>query len=153
MGNEQENSAEQKEAVSETEGLNREIEAGKAIIAEMKNSLAGKESEIAALSKSLGETQKAAEMTGKSLAAAVGAYRELIVHQNPGVLAELISGDSVETINKSLQSARAVMARARQEVEAEAAKIRVPAGAPQRVPQDLSALTAREKIQIGIKGN
>jgi hypothetical protein len=138
MENEQENRAEPTAEEPDTGALQKEIEAGKAVIAEMKNNLVQKESEIAALN--------------KSLTAAVGAYRGVVVQGNPGVLAELINGDSVETINTSLQSARAVMARARQEVEAEAARVRVPAGAPQRAPQDFSSLTAREKIRIGIKG-
>jgi hypothetical protein len=138
MENEQKNTAEQTTKESDMVALQREIEAGKTVIEEMKQALAAKESEIAELN--------------TSLKGAVSAYRELIVQGNPGVLAELISGTSIETINSSLHSARAVMARARQEVEAEAARVKVPAGAPQRTPQDLGGLTAREKIQIGIRG-
>jgi hypothetical protein len=152
MENEPENTIEQKPEEPDTEALQREIEAGKAGIAEMKNNLAAKETEIVALNKSLEETRAAAVSVSKSLAAAVGAYRELIVRGNPGVLADLVGGDTIEKVDASLQNARAIMARARQEVEAEAARVRVPAGAPQRAPQDLAALTAREKIQIGIRG-
>ena len=153
MENEQENTSEDiSEETAETESLQREIEVGKAVIAEMKNTLAARESEIGALNTALEEARAAAETTGKSLAGAVGAYRELIVQGNPGVLAEMIGGESIEKVDGSLQNARAIMARARREVEAEVAKVRVPAGAPQRAPQDLAALTAREKIQIGIRG-
>ena len=56
-------------------------------------------------------------------------------------------------MNESLKNARALMERVRQEMEAEAAKTRVPAGAPQRAPLDLSALSAREKIQYALGGS
>jgi hypothetical protein len=41
---------------------------------------------------------------------------------------------------------------ARREIEAEAARSRIPAGAPQRTPPDMSGLSAREKIQYGLGG-
>ena len=151
MENEQENTIEEKQEEPDLEGLQREIEAGKAAVAEMKSALSAKETEISALNKSLEETGAVKENVSKSLTAAVGAYRELVVRGNPGLLAEMISGDSIEKVDASLQSARAIMARARQVVEAEAERVRVPAGAPQRAPQDLAALTAREKIQIGLR--
>ena len=42
------------------------------------------------------------------------------------------------------------MSKVRQEVGAENARVRVPAGAPQRTSADLSALSAREKIRFGM---
>jgi len=38
-------------------------------------------------------------------------------------------------------------------MEEEVSKARIPAGAPQRVPPDLSALSPREKIQYAIGGS
>jgi predicted RNase H-like nuclease (RuvC/YqgF family) len=134
----------------DNEALVREIESGKAAIAELKQALATRDGEVAALNQSLEDVKKRLEETGKSLATAVTTYRELVIQTNPGVLAEMVTGDSIEKVNDSLQSARAIMERARREVEAEAARVRVPAGAPQRAPQDLSALSAREKIQYGL---
>jgi hypothetical protein len=158
MANEPENNIQVEEELQgpenpdlDTAALQREIESGRAAIAELKQALAAKEGEVVVLNQSLEETQKRLGETEKSLAAAVGGYRELIVQANPGVLAEMIGGDSVEKINASLQSARSIMDKARREVEAEAARLKVPAGAPPRVPPDLSALTAREKIQLGLK--
>ena len=80
-------------------------------------------------------------------------YKEIVVQANPGVLAEMITGDTIEEVNESLKNARAIMERVRQEMEAEAARTRIPAGAPQRAPLDLSALSAREKIQYAIRGS
>lgn len=66
------------------------------------------------------------------------------------MLAELITGETVDEINESLKKARALIERVKQEMEAETAKTMVPAGAPQRMPMDLSALSPREKIQYAI---
>jgi hypothetical protein len=76
-----------------------------------------------------------------------------VIQANPGVLAEIITGDTVEEVNESLKHARSLVERVRQEMEAEASRTRIPAGAPQRVPLDLSALSPREKIQYAIGGS
>ena len=87
-----------------------------------------------------------------SLAQAVSSYRALVVQANPDVLDELISGDSIEAINQSVEHAQGFISRVKQGLEAEAARTRVPVGAPQRTPPDLSALSPREKIRYAIGG-
>jgi hypothetical protein len=129
-----------------------QIDAAEAAIAELRQSLAGKDGEISALNQSLNEVKGQSIRIAEALAQAVAAYRELIVKENPGVLADMITGCSIETINESLAGARAIMEKARREIEADAARARVPAGAPQRMPPDMSALSAREKIQYGLGG-
>jgi hypothetical protein len=116
----------------------------------LEQALAGKDSEIGALHKSLDEIKGTTLELNKRLSQAVSAYREMVVRANPAVLPEMIAGDSIEGINESLKSARAVMEKARREIEADAARAKVPAGAPQRVPPDVSALSAHEKIQYGL---
>ena len=76
----------------------------------------------------------------------------LVVQANPDVLDELISGDSVETINQSVEHAQRYIFKVKQGLEAEAARTRVPVGAPQRTTPDLSALSPREKIRYAIGG-
>ena len=78
------------------------------------------------------------------------AYKALVVRSNPVVFAELISGDSFEAINNSLESAKALISKVRQSVEAEIAAGKVPAGAPARTLPDLENLSSREKIQYAI---
>ncbi len=78
------------------------------------------------------------------------AYKALVVRSNPVVFAELISGDSFEAINNSLESAKALISKVRQSVEAEIAAGKVPAGAPARTVPDLENLSSREKIQYAI---
>ena len=137
----------------ENESLARELKSRDATIVRLEQALAGKDSEIAALKQALDEAERKMSELGGALAQAVAAYKELVVQANPGVLAELITGDSIEEVNEALKNAQALVDRVRQEMEAEAAKTRVPAGAPQRAPIDLSSLSAREKIQYAIGGS
>ncbi len=64
----------------------------------------------------------------------------------------MITGDTIDEVDESVKKARAVMEKVRQEMETEAARTRVPYGSPPRSPQDLSGLSAREKIQYAIRG-
>jgi uncharacterized protein (DUF3084 family) len=133
--------------------FDRELKSRDATITRLEQALASKDCEIAAVKQSLEEAKRALDKLGKALPQAVAAYKEMVVQANPGVLAELITGETIEGVNESLKNARALMERVRQEMEAEAAKTRIPAGAPQRAPIDLSALSAREKIQYAIGGS
>jgi hypothetical protein len=134
----------------ENDALTREIESRGAAVIRLEQSLATKDSEIVTLKQASGEAEGKLGDLGQVLAQAVAAYKALVVQANPGVLAELIAGDTVDAVNDSLKNARALVDRVRQEMEAEASKTRIPAGAPQRAPLDLSALTPREKIQYAI---
>ena len=134
----------------ENEALTRELNSRDAAVARLEQALAGKDSEIAALKQALSEAERKLADLGNSLAQAVASYKALVVQANPGVLAELITGNTVDEVNESLKNAQALVDRVRQEMEAEVSKTRVPAGAPQRAPLDLSALSPREKIQYAI---
>jgi len=96
------------------------------------------------------EAEEKIAATDDSLAEAVASYKAMVVQSNPEVIEELISGDTVESINESLVKAKALVSKVRQGVEAEIALARVPAGAPERTSPDLSALSPREKIQYAI---
>lgn len=137
----------------ENEDLTRELKSRDATILKLEQTLAAKDSEIAALKEALNEAERRLADLGKALSQAVAAYKELVVQANPGVLAELITGDTVEEVDESLKNAQALIERVRQEMEAQAAKTRIPAGAPQRAPLDLSALSPREKIRYAIGGS
>jgi chromosome segregation ATPase len=77
-------------------------------------------------------------------------YRALALEQAPDVLDELVSGDSIEEIDASLERARETVARVREHIESGAQASRVPAGAPERGSPDLSALSPEEKIRTGL---
>ncbi|MFH1650894.1 MAG: hypothetical protein ABID87_02150 [Chloroflexota bacterium] len=144
--------AEEEKREPEREALLRELDSARARAREMEQALVQRDEALAALRESVADAERRLGEVNETLAQAVGAYRGLLVEANPGVLPELITGESIEALNESLDNARALVSRVKQEVEAEAARTRVPAGAPYRVALDLSALSSREKIQYGIGG-
>ncbi len=136
----------------ENQYLDREMKAKDTTIIRLEQELTGRDNEISALKEALSESRQTLDDLGKALPQAVAAYKEMVVQANPGLLTELISGETIEEVDESLKNAQALMERVRQEMEAEASKTRVPAGAPQRSPIDLSGLSPREKIQYAIRG-
>ena len=159
MEKEQEQTDEVATPVSESEGFELENETLKRLlkskeeaIAGLEKTIAGKDSEITAIKQSIDEAKHKLDEMGKALPLAVAAYKELVAQANPGLVAEMIKGETIEAINESVKSARALVERVKQEVGAENARVRVPAGAPQRTFPDLSALSAREKIKYAMEG-
>lgn len=136
----------------EKEDLTRELESRNATITELEQVVGSKENEIAILKQAAVESDRKLTDINNDLAQAVASYKALVVKTNPGVLAEMISGDTIDAVNESLENVRVLIDRVRQEIEEEALKTKVPAGAPQRTPLDLSALSPREKIQYAIGG-
>jgi hypothetical protein len=94
--------------------------------------MAARDSEIAALK--------------DTLAGAVARYRAAVVAAAPGVPEELLRGETVEEIDASLEVARGIVSRVREQIERDSAAQSAPAGAPPRTPPDMSALSPAEKI-------
>jgi uncharacterized coiled-coil protein SlyX len=119
-------------------------------VSELEQALAERDDQINTLKQSLAglETQLTGLKDGQ--AQAIASYRALVVSSNTDLPEELISGDSVEEIDKSLASARALIDRVRQRLETEIAGARIPAGSPLRTAADLSALSPQEKIQYAM---
>jgi chromosome segregation ATPase len=135
----------------ENESLRNELKTASEKIAGLAKAKADKDTEMETIKQSLEESGRKLEETGKSLAGAVATYKELAAQANPGLVAEMIKGDTIEEITESVASARALVEKVKREMGAENARVRVPAGAPQRIAQDLSALSPREKIKYGIE--
>lgn len=154
---------------AEKEGLAASLEGQKAYVATFDQTVADKDTEIATLKQSFiqmvkdkeaekatlaltikAETQSFSERRIKDLTAsyseAVSAYKAVLSSANPAVPVHLITGDTIEAIDASLESATALVTQVRQSVEAEIAAGKVPAGAPARTAPDLSTLSPREKI-------
>lgn len=129
-----------------------ELEQVKSRVIELEALVAQKDEELAKANACVSELEQVVAESDKKLAQAVSSYKALVVKSNPEVLEELITGDTIEGISASLERAKTIVGRVRQGLEVEIAAARVPAGAPQRTPIDLSALSPREKIQYGIGG-
>ena len=124
-------------------GKERELAAKDSRLAELEQAVASRDNEIAALKQSRAELET-------RLSQAVASYRALVVRANPTLPEELVIGDSIEEIDASLASAQVLIDRVRQELGAEIAAAKIPAGAPLRTPLDFSALSPKEKIQYAI---
>ena len=142
--------------ISELEGLlaqkDEELTKATAHISELEQVLADRDNQIATLKQSVAELEQKLTDLNNAQTQAISSYRALVVKTNPEVPEELITGDTIEEIDKSLANAQTLIDRVRQGLEAEIAAAKVPAGVPQRAPVDLSALSPREKIRYAIGG-
>ena len=86
-----------------------------------------------------------------SLSGAVAKYRAALLATAPEIPAELVKGESIDEIDASLEQARGIVSKVRQQLEADAEANKVPTGAPERTPQDLSALSPAEKIAYALR--
>ena len=123
------------------------------LLAEKGGELGKAETQIAELEQTVAETEERFAKVNNSLAEAVASYKALVIKSNPEMLTHLITGDTIDDINSSMETARTLITKVREGLEAEVAMARVPAGAPLRTPPDLGVLSPREKIQYAIGGN
>jgi uncharacterized coiled-coil protein SlyX len=121
-------------------------------IADLEGQLAGKNSRITELETMMADSTARANKVGESLKEAIAGYKALIIAANPDVLPELITGDTIETLALSMAKGKELTGKVRANLESNAQKARIPAGSPPRGPEDMSKLSAREKINRGIKG-
>jgi len=130
-----------------------ELVLANARIVELEETVSDRDSEVASLKKYVAELEGMLSTSRDSLGEAVSRYRDVVIQASPGVLEELVSGESIALIDESLRKAKNLIGKVREGLEAEVSLARVPAGAPERRLPDLSALSPREKIQYGIGGN
>ena len=120
-------------------------------ITELEQAVAEKDSALTTLKQASAETDAHLTTLNDTLHGAISAYKTVVGQAaNPSVPGELITGDTIEAIDQSLESAKTLVAQVRTTIEAEIAAGKVPAGAPARTLPDLSALSPREKIQYAI---
>ena len=135
----------------ENERLLSELKIANEKIVGLEKAIADKDAEIESVKQSLEGSEKNLAEANESLAGAAAAYKELAAQANPGPVAEMIKGNTIEEIKESVASARALVEKVKQDIASENSLIKVPAGAPQRTTLDLSTLSPREKIKYGIE--
>lgn len=160
--------AELEEVRAQNETLSQELEVKVTYSTELEQTVVERDTEITTLKQivsdneadkeALGvsirnETQRSIDDLTDSYTQAVNAYKAVVVSANPTVPAELITGDTIDAVDQSLESAKSLVSTVRATIEAEIAAGKVPAGAPPRTPPDLSSLSPREKIQYAVGGN
>jgi uncharacterized protein YoxC len=150
--------SEKETLTTEKEVITQELQDKAAAVSVLEATVSERDTAIATLTaekETLGasikaETQRTIDDYTDSYNLAVAAYKKAVAQANPGMPVELIMGDTIEAIDQSLVSSKALVDQVRAAIEAEIAAGRVPAGAPARTPPDLSALSPREKINYAI---
>lgn len=119
--------------------------------AELKEQLEQARREIEAREREQAEQRERIEGLEAAIRRSARRYRELALEQAPELPAELVAGDTVEEVDAAIQRARETVSKVRGHLEAQAQAGRVPMGAPARSEPDLSALSAEEKIKLGLR--
>jgi uncharacterized coiled-coil protein SlyX len=117
-------------------------------ISELEQAISERDDQIATLKQSLAELELKMTELNARLSQAVSSYRALVIKSNPGVPEELVTGESIEAIDKSLADAQNLIGKVRKGLEAEIAGVRVPAGAPQRGTITLCRLIISPKLLL-----
>ena len=109
------------------------------------------------LQASLSEAKTGSEAAAAELAStreakdmAVAKYLGMAKALNPNIPEGILAGETIEEIDTSVEKGKAIVESVTKAMEAEAAAIKVPAGAPTRGEIALEGLTPREKIAAGI---
>ena len=103
----------------EKENLVHEFEVAATKVKELEQALSEREGKVAMLEQSILDAEKRLAVVNETLTQAVAGYRALVVEVNPGVLADLISGESIEEVNESLTNAQALVSRVRRAMAGE----------------------------------
>ena len=147
------------------DAIKAQLEEEKTARAALEETLAGKDERIAELEKDFGEAvtlgadkTKELEASVVELAAlkddrdsALGHYLDMAKAANPNVPEAIIAGATIAEIDASIEKGKTIVESVRAAMESEAAKTKVPAGAPTRGAINTEGLTAREKIAAGIQ--
>jgi chromosome segregation ATPase len=120
-------------------------------VAQVRDELEASRSQAQAGEQELASLRERSESLQTQVQGSAQRYRELALQQAPELPAELVAGDTVDEVEESLQRARETVARVRGHLEQQAQAGRVPVGAPPRSGPDMSALSAEDKIRLGLQ--
>jgi chromosome segregation ATPase len=135
-------------AVTASEELTAARQARSSLEAELAEAAAARE----AAESELSETRSEVEGLQSRLAEAAVKYREAKLESAPGIPQDLVpAATSLAEIDEGFEAAKRIAGQLRERMEEERQAARVPVGSPARRPQDLSALSASEKIKLGLR--
>jgi len=110
-----------------------------------------KTQDIEALKGQLAEASTNFEGAKAAYAYAVEDFKKLASASNPLIPPEVIFGTTVEEVKVSLNRANKLVANVQESLAKQAVASAVPAGAPQRTGPDVSAMSTKEKINLGLE--
>jgi len=119
-------------------------------LAQAKGELASRDEELATLRDGLAAARSEAEELRAGLRSAAEKYRQAVLASRAEVPPDLVSGETVEEVDRQLETAMRMVAQLKSHLESQAQTQRVPTGAPARRGPDLAALSPTEKISHGL---
>jgi chromosome segregation ATPase len=115
-----------------------------------KTELASRDAELTAVCDELAAARSEAEELRAGLRSAAEKYRQAVLASRAEVPPDLVSGETVEEVDRQLEAALLMVAQLKSHLESQAQAQRVPTGAPARRAPDTAALTPTEKISYGL---
>jgi hypothetical protein len=88
-----------------------------------------------------------------SLDKAINGYRLMLINNNPDILPELITGETIETLDASLIKAKELTGKIKLQLDEKKTAERIPEGAPTRLPPNTDSLSSEEKIRYGLQNS
>jgi chromosome segregation ATPase len=110
-----------------------------------------KTQDIEALKGQLVEASTNFEGAKAAYAYAVEDFKRLAASSNPLIPQEAIYGGSIEEIKASMGRANKLVANVQESLSKQAQAASVPAGAPARTGPDVSTMSTKEKINLGLE--
>ena len=158
------NGTQQTPATPETQGIQQTQETLKAQLDEeqkaksaLEEAMAEKDARLAELEAALSKAKQGSEASTAELAAvkeardqAVTKYLGMAKATNPQVPGDMISGETIEEIDSSVEKGKGLVSAVKKTLESETAAAKVPAGAPTR-GESTEGMTNKELIAAGIK--
>ena len=110
------------------------------------------EAEQAAEAEQIASAERQLEVQRGETRTAVARYREAVLAAEPQLPPELVSGETLNEVDASLEAARRSVAQIRERLSAEREEPRgFPVGAPARGGVSAAAMTSAEKIAYGLE--
>ena len=123
----------------------------------LEEAMAAKDARLAELETALSEAKQGSEASATELTAvkaardeAVSKYLGMAKASNSQVPGDMISGETIEEIDASVEKGKGLVAAVKKTLGSEAAAAKVPAGAPTR-GESTEGMTNKEMIAAGIK--
>lgn len=136
--------------MDDLDALREELEAARAEAAALAERLADREAHAATLEGVAEGLRRDLVAADTERRATLARFRETLLAGAPELPGELITGDTLATLDAAVQSARGLVDRVRAHVAAADPARPIPAGSPPRRGPDLDAMSPGEKIRYGI---
>jgi len=124
----------------------------------LEEAMTEKDARLAELETALSEAKQGSEASTAELASvkeardqAVTKYLGMAKASNPQVPGDMISGETIEEIDASVDKGKGLVSAVKQSLESETAAAKVPAGAPTRGAISLEGMSSKDKIAAGIQ--